>query len=380
MTPPNPLFRYREDQQKLIYVLMILLSLLMTGFLVYEAISQPNVDLFFVTPIFLICAYVFLTPLVNETIVWEDEGFLFVRSSPLPVWNRFPPVRTQDIASFYSEYHLKWRAYVVYAKLTTGEDSVVFKINDLSNAMEGVNALTSSVRGGDLKKDQKRFLKRIQDLKSGTWRPNFPHVSTDEELITLVKQYTDKLITFVGLFEERQLVQWELATLLKQHETRIRAILPTLNVSEDDGLFMIYLAMTKYEKDFQAWMVSEVDRLFNDAIETENTDRLSSLDAFEAIDSRQGRAVRQAIRERVLVHLSSPHDYIREHAVRFLGMMADDNVQGTLNILSDVVLRDPSRRVRSAASEQITFLNPDHRGAKLSGLDRVRGMFKTMRA
>lgn len=374
MTPPNPLIRYR-DSQKILHLSLISLFLIGTGFIAYEAITKMNVDILFITPFLLFCAYVFLTYLVNETIVFEEDGFLKSRSGPLPVWKKHPPIPVNDIIGFHhtTETIDTATSYIIQAIMSDGEVRKVLSVDEIGKAIDAVNVLTASLRGGALQCDQERFLKRIQDLKNGRWRPNFSHVSNDEELIAILKQYTDKLITFVGLFEERQLVQWELATLLKQHETRFRAILPTLNVTNDDVLFMIYLAMTKYEKDFQAWMISEVDRLFNDAIETQNTDLIHSLDAFEAIDVRQGRGVRQAIRERILFYLTSSQDYIREQAVSFLGMMAEDNVQGTLNILSDVVMSDSSRGVRSAASEQIKFLNPDHRGGKLSGLDRVRG-------
>jgi hypothetical protein len=357
MRPRNYIIRFKDKQ---IYILLYAFIVFLAGFLllIYAAITQPTYSILFISPLFIYVLYGIAVPLINEEIVWEDNGYLKKYNGPIPVWNKFSPLPSDQIVGFFENSKINGAitAFNVNAKLKNGKVVPIVENLDSMQAYDGVRELTNKLRGGALKLLNERMLLRIKSQRNGTFTPKYLDVSNIEEFLDLLSKLTQKLINFQGLEYEYEILVLDTENLLRKNESFTREILLNNEYYDLDLYQGIYCALSKNHEFWEDFILFEIERLFKEAASTHNIDMLSIIDEFQLIDEWKGRKIRKSIRNLLEGYLSSPLVVIRKEVVRLLSVMADDNIQGTINILSDVITKDQSFEVRKLAKKEVKVL------------------------
>ena len=357
MRPSSHIIRFKSKQ---IYILLYSFIVFWAGFflLIYAAITQPTYSILFISPLFIYVLYSIAVPLINEEIVWEENGYLKKYNGPIPVWDKFSPLPSDQIIGFLqgSKINGAVTSFNVNAKLKNGNVVPIVENLDSIQANDGVRELTNKFRGGALKLLNERMLLRIKSQRNGTFTPKYLDVSNFEEFLDLLSKLTQKLINFQGLEYEYEILVLDTEYLIRKYESFTREVLLNNEYYDLEFYQGIYCALSKNHEFWEEFILLEIERLFKEATSTQNIDRLSIIDEFQLIDEWKGRKVRKSIRKLLESYLSSPLVEIRKEAVRLLSVMADDNIQGTINILSDVITKDQSFEVRKLAKQEIKVL------------------------
>lgn len=355
--PSKYLFRYKHTDLRN-DLPALLLGILFIGLLFYFLEPGEMLDGLFIVifvPILFLTLYFPALAIFNEEILWEEDGYIKKYCGPIPHFGLYSPAPADEIESFFEGKSSNSNHYSkdIKARLKNGESVTLLKSVAPGHSFQALKTLTSNFRAGELQKREDRILKQIQEQKNAGINPRLPKIGDEEEFLTQVRTIAEKLAHFEGALFQYKILAWDLEFLLKKYDSFTRSVVTKLGMDDYELLFEIYLSIANSHSEWQEFIISEIDRQFIQAYETEDEQLLPVLGAFSEIDDWKGRRTRIEIRKRYQAYLKSSDEYIREKAVLLLAELYEDNPTGTINILSDILLREESSIVKKAAKKEL---------------------------